>query len=135
MSKSPKATLVIVLVSASPQVQSTSMLSGLTSAKIDCQLGFRDGGSNLDWSSYRYGSSPYYVVLVWLLLSATRFSSVLHQRFPNPLEAAQAGYVGSTDRLGRFLPRWNQHACEADETRENRLQGVRTGHRMTWTRA
>ena len=69
------------------------------------------------------------------LLSAARFSSVLHQRCLNPPEAVQAGYVGSTDRLGRFRPRWNQHACEADETRENWLQGVRTGHRMVWTRA
>jgi hypothetical protein len=60
---------------------------------------------------------------------------VLHQRFSNPPEAVQAEYVDSTDRLGRFRPRWNQHACEADESRENRLQGVRTGHRTVWSHA
>jgi hypothetical protein len=33
------------------------------------------------------------------LLSAARFSSVLHQRFLKPPDAVQAGYVGSTDSV------------------------------------
>jgi hypothetical protein len=42
MSKSPTATSVIVSAPSSSQVQLTSILSGLISAKFDCQSGFHD---------------------------------------------------------------------------------------------